>query len=63
MANLPGHLEASSPVTSVHHRQHPWDVNFFDKIRGLSDILRASADLSQRLSVHTMTAPVTSELT
>lgn len=37
MNALTGHPECSiidTPITSVHHKQHPWDVNFLDKIRG-----------------------------
>jgi len=37
MAAPPGQHAISAdnaPVTSIHHRKLPWDVNFFDKIRG-----------------------------
>ena len=32
-----------TPVASSYHRQHPWDVNFFNKIRGV--IVRMPASL------------------
>ena len=31
-----------TPVASIHHRQHPWDVNFFNKIRGMTVRMPAS---------------------
>ncbi len=38
MDAVQSHPELSAddtPVTRIHHRQHPWDVNFLDKIRGM----------------------------
>ncbi|CAL5221800.1 g4055 [Coccomyxa viridis] len=38
MDAVQSHPELSAddtPVTRIHHRQHPWDVNFLDKIRGI----------------------------
>ena len=35
LTNHPDNRFIDTPITSVHHhKQHPWDVNFFDKIRG-----------------------------
>ena len=35
LPNRPKLGAEDTPITSVQHRQQPWDINFLDKIRGL----------------------------